>query len=66
MEGEKKFHYYRPGKETPETGREDWADDQKNEKRKENEGWTPLGTRGPKRTTSPAPRATKYGTGNYR
>ena len=61
-----KFHYYRHGRETIDTGKEEREDDKKTEKktRKTKAGrlWA---QRGPKRATSPAPRATKYGTRNY-
>ena len=39
----KKFHYYRLGKETPDSGKEERKGDKRE---KENEGWTSAGTEG--------------------
>ena len=62
MEGGKSFTTTGLGKKTPETSEKEREDEKRTERKKENEDWTSLGTRGPKRGTSPAPRATKSGT----
>ena len=43
----KKFHYYRLGVETPDSGKEERKGDKRE---KENEGWTSAGTEGAEET----------------